>query len=112
MKELAYFLSLIGINIPINENTSPIILFCCVILLLCTIILICFINILISVFVLYISENKKFLEKLPKNKLFLRIFNFYKMTRFYYIVIEVLFLLFNLGVIMWLCLRIIYGISI
>ena len=111
MTNLVYYLSLLGININLNENSSPILLFACAVLLLSAIVLFCFINILIYLLVIYISEHKVLLDKLPTNKLFLRIFNIYKGTRYYYLLIEVLFLLFNLGSIMWLCLRIIYSLS-
>ena len=66
MQNITDFLRILGINITINESSSPIVLFACVILVLSVIALLCFINIVLYFTILYITEHKIFTDKINK----------------------------------------------
>jgi hypothetical protein len=80
------------------------------ILVLSIIAFFCFINILIYFSILYIID-KKIMDRLSKNTILLRIATFYKQTRVYYIVIEVIFFIISLGTVISLCLKLINGLT-
>lgn len=64
----------------------------------------CVINIIIYTIVIYLSDNKKVIELVSKNKITLKIFNFYKNTRKLYLLIEFFILTFgtcNMLLITW-----------
>jgi len=106
MIEIINFLNNIGIHINISDSSSPVLLFVFSILVLSLINLFCVLNIILYLCVIYISSNQEILDKISKNILLLKIFNFYKNTRIFYLVIEFIFLLFILGSIIWLCIRV------
>jgi len=106
MNELINLLKNIGIHINISESSSPIMLFAFSILVLSLISLFCVLNIILYLCVIYISDSQELLDKISKNILLLKIFYFYKNTRIFYLVIEFIFLLFILGSIIWLCIRV------
>lgn len=105
MKEFYQFLNLLGL--PVNESSDPIIIFLCAILIFGILGLLCVFNIMIYFIVLYIFQDENRLVKI-NNKLpswGVSILNIYKNTRIYYLIIEVIFLLFCLcsiiGYIIW-----------
>lgn len=51
------------------------------------------------------------MDRLSKNTILLRIATFYKQTRVYYIVIEVIFFIISLGTVISLCLKLINGLT-
>jgi len=97
MNKLIEFLQSLGIQININPEIKPIVLFSIVILVLTLIALLCSINIFIYAIIIYISENEKILNFIKKYKLLFKIFNYYKKTRLVFIIIEFLFLIFILS---------------
>jgi hypothetical protein len=107
MNQLINFLNSIGIHVNISESSSPVLLFAFSILVLSLIVLSCILNIILYLCVIYISENNQvILDIISKYKLLLKIFNIYKKTRMFYLVIEFILLLFSLGSIIWLCFRV------
>lgn len=111
MKEFNYILNYLGLGISISEETSPILQFCIVIMVLAIIALLCFINIMIYIGILYISSKIEFLNKLPKHWLFQKWFNLYISTRFGFLIFEIILFLINILGIIYLCGRIVYGLS-
>lgn len=111
MSELLAFLNFVGIHLNVNESSSPIALFCVVVLVFAVISLLCVVNIIIYLVVKYISETKVLLDKISKHVLLFKLFKLYKKTRLFYIVIDFVLLLVNIGSIIWLCLRLINGLS-
>lgn len=109
MKKLLIFLNNLGILVPIDESSSPIVLFALCILVLSVVSLLCFINILLYFMILYITEHKILLDKLPTNVLFIKILNFYKQTRIFFIFVAVTLLVFSLCSIIYLCSKVIQG---
>ena len=111
MQNITDFLRLLGINITINDSTSPIVLFACVILVLSIIALLCFINIVIYFTVLYLTEHKIFIDKISEYKYILKIINIYRKTRLPYLLFEIILYLICSCSIIWFCIRIIYGLT-
>lgn len=111
MNQLLSFLSRLGINLNISEDSSPVVLFAFSILVLSLIALMCIFTIIIQLLVLHVSSNEKLLERIQSSKysLLLKLFNIYKQTRIYTLVIELLFLICCLSSIIWLCWRVIFG---
>lgn len=81
MKEFFYFFNLLGI--PVSGNSSPILLFACVILVLTIVILLYFINIILYISVLYVLEHKYIIDKLTKYFYLNKLISFYGKSRLY-----------------------------
>ena len=111
MNELLSFLSSLGINLNISEASHPFVLFAFSILILCVVCLLCVLTISGFLLGLYVTTNEKLVAKVSKYPLLLKVFNFYKKTRVFYLIIEILILIYCLGLIFWLCWRVIYGIA-
>ena len=110
MENLINFLHYLGINVEINNSTSPIVLLACCILVLNTIGLLCFVNIMIYISILYITEHKIFLDKISKYILLVKIVNLYRKTRIAFIIFEVVLFFFSIGMVIWFCIRIIINV--
>jgi hypothetical protein len=109
MNNFINLLTLLGI--PVSVDSSPILLFLYLILFFSILALLSVINIGIYLGVLYLSNNKLFLDKISKWNLLLTLLNIYKKTRIYFIISEVLLFLFCQCSIIWFCLKFINGIS-
>jgi len=105
------YLNLLGLNLSINEESSPIVLFSLSILILSLVSLFCILNIVLYLCILYVSDNKVLLDKISKYYLILYLFNLYKKSRLVYLVIEFILLLVCIISIIWLCLNLIYGLT-
>lgn len=103
------FLHSLGVNITIDGNSSPVVLFACVILVLSVIALLCFINIVLYFAVLYITEHKVFIDKINKYKYIEKLVLVYKKTRISYLVFEIILYFVCSCSIIWFCIRVIYG---
>ncbi|SRR6266436_7526029 len=88
------FINLLNsLGISVSVDSSPILLFLYVILFFSILGLLSVINIGIYLGVLYLSNNKLFLDKISKWTLLLTL-NIYKKTRIYFIISEVCLFLF------------------
>ena len=108
MEDILYYLNLLGIHVPVDNNSPMIVQFALILLLFGSISYLCIINISIYLIVLYVCENKKVLEFVSKKAYRLKIFNYYKFTSKFFLVVEFLFLFVNLGLINYFCFRIMY----
>jgi hypothetical protein len=100
-----------SLGIPVSVDSSPILLFLYLILCFSILALLSVINIGVYLGVLYLSNNKLFLDKISKWTLLLTVLNLYKKTRIYFIISEVFLFLFCQCSIIWFCLKFIKGIS-
>lgn len=109
MNILMDFLKLFGINVNINENTSPFLILLCCILVLNIIGLLCFINFLLYFVVIYITEHKILLDKISDKPYLLKVLNIYKKMRFSYLIFDISLFFISIGSVIWLCSRIIFS---
>lgn len=109
MNNFINLLNLLGITV--DSSSSPILLFLYLILFFSILALLSVINIGIYLGLLYLSNNKLFLDKISKWTLLLIVLNLYKKTRIYFIISEVFLFLFCQCSIIWFCLKFIKGIS-
>ena len=95
-----------------NESSSPIIGFIFIIFILSSIAILCFINIAIYYGVILYFDNPARLEKITGTlpKPLLRLFNFYRKTRSFFLIFELTLFMVSLGSIVWLCGRILLGV--
>lgn len=105
------FLASLGINI--NENSNPYLLFVCVILVLSIIVFLCLINVLLYFIINIVIDKTNILNSLSTRlpNFIIKIINLYKNTRKYYIIYELIFALFVIGSIIYLCGRLAYGLN-
>ena len=64
----------------------------------------CVTNLFADLFVIYLSENKKVIKLVSKNQIILKFVNFYKYTRKFFVLIEILILpivLYNILCVTW-----------
>lgn len=108
MTDLIRVLDSFGIHVDLSTPQSPLFLFAVSILVFSVIGLVCFIQILIYLVVIYVSDHPILLDKISKYPILVRIFKLYKTTRIAYLLLESGFLLFSLGSIIKLCLKVIY----
>ncbi len=106
MIDIFELLNKLGINI--TENSSPIFLFACSILILSLISLVCFIQIMLYFLINYYSENEKFINKISKLPILLKIVKFYKISNIVSIMIEIGFFLLSMTSIIYLCFKVVY----
>lgn len=106
-----FFDILNSLGISVDENTSPIVLFCAVNLLLSIISILCVLNIILYLIVIYISDNDKFLKWISNYNILKKVFSLYKKTRQSYLVFEFIILLINIGSIIWLNFSLINGLT-
>ena len=111
MEQIIQFLNSYGLHITINQDTQPIVLFCIVILTLSLISIISCLNIVIYYIIINISDNKKVLDFLSKHPILLKVFNYYKNIRTFYIIIDFLFLFLNIAAIFALCFYVVYNVT-
>lgn len=113
MNNFINLLNSLGIHLPVNGSSlsQPILLFLYLILFFSILALLSIINISIYLGVLYLSNNKLFLDKISKWTLLLTLLNIYKNTSQFVIISEVCLFLFCQGSIIWFCLKFINGIS-
>lgn len=109
MKNIIDFLHSLGIGSHINEQSSPILLLVMLFLVFAIISLLCILNIIIYLVIMYYSNDARFLKIMSHNAFVFRIFNIYKNTRPYYVLIEFIFLIVNVCGIIWLCILFISG---
>lgn len=102
-------LNSLGMNV--SSNSSPLILFLIVIIGFALLGMLSVLNIGIYLAVLYLSNNKLFLDKISEWTILNRILNIYKKTRIVFIQFEILMFLFCQCSIIWFCLKFINGIS-
>lgn len=111
MKQFFEFLEYLGIHV--NESSSPILLFACVILVLSSVALLCLVNIVFYYITMFILDNKKLIDiirrKMPP--FVIKILHLYKKTRIVYVITEFIFLFICIGSIAWLCFRIVRGLT-
>ena len=97
------FINSFGFNI--NLGSSPLVLFLSSILVLSIVSLLCILNIIIYFIILKVFESQSNIDwitaRVPSYVMYL--INIYRKTRIYYIIVEVLFLLFCNGSIIYLC---------
>lgn len=92
------FLQLLSfIGITVNEQSSPIVLFCSVNLVLSIISLLCVLNIVLYLLVIYISEKDKLLNLISNYYFLKKIFIIYKKTRQAYLIFEFIILLITIS---------------
>jgi hypothetical protein len=111
MNNFINLLNSLGIPVSVDSSAQPILLFLYLILFFSIFALLSVINIGIYLGVLYLSNNKLFLDKVSKWALLLTLLNIYKKTRIYFIISEVFLFLFCQCSIIWFCLKFINGIS-
>ena len=114
MENLNYiikFVQYFGLATNVTAESSHIVLFMLVLLFFSLMAMLCIINICIYLLILYFSNNTYVLNIVSKHKYLLKIFNFYRKTRVYYIVIEFAFLIVNVSCIIYFCCRMINGLS-
>ena len=104
---LQNFFKLLGLNVELNDSTSPLLLFACVVFVLSFIALLCFINILFYFTVFYITEHKIFLDKISKYTFLLKIVNWYKKMRLAYVIFDILLFLVNMIGLLWFSFKLI-----
>ena len=112
MKELNYLKELLlswGINLNIDDTSSPLVLFALSVLLLSLVAMWCFITIVLYLVFLYLMENKLLLEKVSKYSIIVKFISLYKKTRLIYLFVEIALFLISLGSIILLSGRIVFG---
>ena len=102
-----WFQSYFGFSLNPSAYTSPVFLLSCSILIFSLVALFCFVNIILYFAVLYILENKSLLEKVSQYKLLVKIINFYKNIRLFYLLVEILLFIFCFSAIISYCIRVI-----
>jgi hypothetical protein len=100
------FFQFLGINININESSSPLLLLVCGIFGLCFIALLCFINILTYFFIMYILDHSLIKNKIT-NIYLIKLINLYKKTRLSFLIFEVILFISCILSVLYFCLRII-----
>ena len=109
MEFIKLILNWVGIDIEINDETSPLLLFFCAIFCMSLLTLNSFLKILIYLINLYITEHKLFLEKINKYPYLTKLLNYYRKTRLSFLIFEILFFTCSLIYIAYLCFKIIYA---
>lgn len=103
------FLNWIGISI--SDSSPPILILAYVFIVLAVISILCSINILIYLLINKIVEHPKILEKLSKWSILIKLLNFYKNIRLFYVIFDILLLIYCLINIIRLCIKIINTIN-
>ena len=93
----------------ISDANQPLFLLALSILCLSSVCMFCGIQIIIYLLVLYSIEYKGVLDKLSKYPYMLKIINLYKNTRLYYLLFEIILFFISLGLIIYLCSRLVFG---
>ena len=112
MKDLNFlkeFLLSYGINLNVDDSTSPVVLFALSVLILSVVSMWCFITIVLYLGFLYLMENKLLLEKVSKYSIIVKFISLYKKTRLIYLFVEIALFLISLGSIILLSGRIVFG---
>ena len=78
MQNIIDFLHIFGINMKVNESSSPILIFACVILVLGLVCLLCSIQIVLYIAVLYITANELLLSRFQANKYVYKFINIFR----------------------------------
>ena len=107
INQLIEYLQTFGLYLNINEDSSPLLLLSLSILVLSLVAFFCILNIIIYLTILYLSENEILKSKIFNHKILKKIYNFYRHTRVYYIIIEFIFVVYILSTIIYICYRIV-----
>ena len=102
MEFINLILKLLGLDVVLDDETSPFLVFVSGIFCMSLITLLSFINILIYTVILYITEHKLFLDKINKYPFLVKVIGYYRKTRLSFLIIEVLFFTFSLLAIIYL----------
>lgn len=95
-------------GIELNDpNVPPFVLVFLGFFIFCLLALITFINILFYFLVMFFIEKEYIKKKIENRKILIKIVNLYKKTRFVFVMYEILFFLFLLGYMMFMCLKVI-----
>lgn len=96
----------------ISDANQPLFLLALSILCLSSVCMFCAIQIIIYLFVLYSIEHRGILDKISKYPYMLKLINFYKNTRLYYLLFEIILFFTSLGFILYLCSRLVFGLLV
>lgn len=109
MQDLFDYFKSLGIHV--NESSNPFLLLLFSILILSCIALLCVLNISLYAGILYMFEDKDRIDRLSKvlPSFIMKLINIYKQTRIYYLIIEVLLLLYCLISIIWYSGKVVLG---
>ena len=106
-----FFELLTGLGINVTPDSSPIVLLLSSVLVLSLIAFLSFINIGIYLISLHITNHKLFLDKISKWDILLKLLNIYRKTRIGFIMFEIILFFVSQGSVIWLCYRVIIGIT-